>query len=170
MNDENAKKLGALIAGYQQKMDYAAKEAQLKALKKEDFNAQFLAVAARVIKPALEELQTLLQAAGHHVTIDEQKNSIDAGTGKVAPASISITLVPKDRLGDRNKAFRPREWPETSFIAEVDKQVVTVFACNIMGRGGSAGTRDKSGLPLERITTDWVQEHVIQTLSEAFSC
>jgi hypothetical protein len=164
MKDEAKSHLTKIIGDYEAKLTETERVATANRAADASFPDRFLTFRTEVIRPALEEIVSMLNAAGHDATVREQEES-SSTVGGVKAAAVSLRVVPKPF------AHKPTETGSVSievmFSANRAERKVIVSSTNTMvSHGGSVGKR--GAYELEAMTADVVATHVIQTLGDAF--
>jgi len=164
MKDEAKSQLTKIIGEYDAKLAETERVAAANRAADAAFPERFLTFRTETIRPALQEIVDLLNAAGHEATVREQEESSSA-VGGVKAAAVALRLVPKP-FAHKSTETNPI-MIEVMFSANRAERKVIVSSTNTMiSHGGSVGKR--GAYELDALTAEIVVTHVIQTLGDAF--
>jgi vancomycin resistance protein YoaR len=164
MKDEAKSQLTKIIGDYDAKLTETERVASANRAADASFPERFLAFRSETIRPALEEIASMLNAAGHDATVREQEES-SSTVGGVKAAAVSLRLVPKPFAHKSTETGSVSI--EVMFSANRAERKLIVSSTNTMvSHGGSVGKR--GAYDLDAVTPEVVATHVIQTLGDAF--
>lgn len=164
MKDEAKTQLAKILGDYDAKLTEAERVAQANRAADASFPERFLASTTKVMRPALQEIATMLCDSGHEATVEVQEESSSA-VGGVKASAISLRLIPKPFAHKSTETSPTRI--EVMFSASRAERKVIVSSTNTMiSHGGSVGKR--GAYELDAVTAEVVTTHVIQTLGDAF--
>jgi hypothetical protein len=165
LNDDAKTRLEKILAGYDEKLAEAERIATATRVAQAELPARFATLRTGTIRPALEELVTVLGAHGHAATVREQEKS-SSTAGGVTLAAISLRVNPKPFL--RQSSEKRDSFIEITFAANESERKVSVSSTNTMiNFGGSVGKRGE--YEIAALTGDVVVGHVLQVLQDAFT-
>jgi vancomycin resistance protein YoaR len=164
MKEEAKAQLTKIIGDYDAKLSETERIASANRAADASFPERFMTFRNETLRPALDEIASMLNAAGHDASVREQEES-SSTVGGVKAAALSLRLVPKPF------AHKPAETGsvtiEVMFSANRAERKLIVSSTNTMvSHGGSVGKR--GAYDLDAVTADVVATHVIQTLGDAF--
>ncbi len=165
MRDEAKSQLTKILEDYDAKLAEAERLAAADRAADASFPERFLACRAETIRPGLEEIAAMLNAAGHAATVRDQEESSNA-VGGVKSAAVSLRVVPRP--------FVQKSTETSSIVVEVmfsasraERKVIVSSTNTIISHGGSVGKR--GAYEITALTPEVVTTHAIQTLGEAFA-
>jgi len=159
MKEENESHLESIMKRFEQKLA-KSKDAQERRQSEEDaFDKEFKRVRTEVIRPAMEDMGTQLEARGHNSEISEVGDERSKRDAKIT-MSVTIDGVPRS-------AYAPEDTVLISF-SQAGQATITIHAnAPIRNRSGFAGTRGHYAA--SDITTDLVEKKLLEVLAEVFS-
>ena len=163
MKDEDKARLQKILGDYEAKLAEAARIDAVNRAAQAAFPGRFVALAAEVLRPAMQEIADLLRARGHEATVHEQEES-SSTAGGVKAAAVSMRVVPKS-VTPGAASSSPVAF-EISFSANrAERKVVVSSSSTMMNHGARMGKRGE--FEVDAVTADVVATHAIKALEEA---
>lgn len=159
MNEANKSHLESIMETFEQKLA-KSKDAQERMQSEEDsFYVEFKRVRTEVIRPAMEDIGTQLEARGHTAKIlevDDERSKQDA------KMTMSITIG-----GVPSSAYAPENTVLVSFSHPGGRTISIHASTPLQYRNGFAGLR--GNYAASEITPELVEGKILEVLEEVFS-
>ena len=138
---------------------------ELKRAQREEFLSNFTGRIESVVRPVLQEAGELLRRGGHEYEIIENSDGLQPD-GRTLNAAVSFTIFPNGVRPTDPRNADQTGWPHVAFFVNPTKNMVLVHESAMMpGVGGPAGTAGE--YPLDEITPETVERHVVSVLARA---
>lgn len=161
MDGRSKNSIEAILEAYSNQQRAIRQEMERRRVEREAFLQEFQRKFASVIRPVMEQVGDLLVRGGHDFEILE-KESAEHGR-RAANAVVTLVIFPE---GERPRTEEPVGWPHVALLAHPSKNTVLVYESAMMpGVGGPAGTTAE--YPLDSITPEIVEKHIVSVLSRA---
>ena len=159
MKKEHESHLESIMKNFEQKLANSKDAQERRQTEEVAFNKEFKRVRTEVIRPAMKEMGTQLNARGHNSEISEVGDERSKRDAKIT-MSITIGGVP-------SSAYAPENTVSVSF-SHTGHTTISIHASTPMqNRRGFAGLRGHYAV--SEITTDVVEKKILEVLEEVFS-
>jgi len=159
MKKEHESHLESIMKNFEQKLANSKDAQERRQTEEVAFDKEFKRVRTEVIRPAMKEMGTQLNARGHNSEISEVG---DERSKRDAKITMSVTIG-----GGSKSAYAPENTVLISFSQTAHATISIHANAPIRNRSGFAGTR--GNFAAAEITTDLVEKKLLEVLAEVFS-
>jgi hypothetical protein len=162
MKDETKARLEAILDVHEAAKHAAAQTKHVRETKEEVFLREFNRIREAIIRPAMEEIGKHVQLRSCSFEIhDEDERLPDPHRGGGRNPSIAIIFFPGEQRTPRH------QFPALTVFCDKHNECVIFHDRTITpGKGGTAGSSGE--VPLEQITSDLIQERILNVLQKTF--
>jgi len=163
MKKYTADKLKSVFDKYDQQQAEKKKHQERIKTEHEVFLNNFDKIISEVIRPVMKELGEAIKSRGHNFEISSGHETQDS-KGRTSDAHVKMEIYPN---GLHQQFGLQNNYPSLIFFAGTyDNKIWTHVNTMMPGKAGQAGKRNE--YDLESITTDIVEEEILNLLNKCF--